>query len=772
VKRSGTLGLLRDVAGYARPHALGTALVLFTIAPAVAFFGLQPLLYKRIIDEAVMAGDWHRLLRLLVVLAGLLVMRFAGEFAREYAASRVGVTIANGLRARVFDHLQRLSVEFYARSTLGDLMARYTANIGTLEGALTTELPALFTRIATLVLCVTMLFSIEPRLAALILVLMTIVVSLPFFLGPRADEASYRRQEDAATLAGTVQDALGGQLVIKVFALQSTTLGRLRGTLARLAKSTVRFGLLSGVLSASMSVGGASLNAVALGVGGYLVISRELTLGTLVAFLDLMWYCADALHGLGSSVRPLQEAGAANERIQELLLEHASVADDPGAGALPPLEREIRFDGVTFGYPGAPPSLSALSLSIPRGATVALVGPSGCGKSTALGLLMRLYDPDAGSVSVDGRDLRRVSQGSLRAQIGAVFQESLLFNVSVRENIRMGRPDATDAEVEAVARAAEVDGFALDLPEGYDTPVGERGSRLSGGQRQRIAVARAILRDPAILVLDEATSALDPATEQAINATLERVGAGRTVVSVTHRLASAVNADVIFVLDRGRVVEHGRHAEMLARGGAYLRLWERQAGVHVSDDGLRASVDATLLRQMPVFGEVPVALLPDIAARFASEELAEGRTLVYEGDPGDKFYLVARGKVEVVKATADGQGRRLAVLSDGDYFGEVALLRNVPRSATVRTLAPTVLLSLNRAHFHDLVEKSPELRQALERVMIERVPEEASGADELIVSMRPGALAVVGRQPSVDTSDGPIFVNMPTNASTSDSSDR
>jgi ATP-binding cassette, subfamily B, bacterial len=315
-------------------------------------------------------------------------------------------------------------------------------------------------------------------------------------------------------------------------------------------------------------------------------------------------------------------------------------------------------------------------------------------------------------VTMDGQDLRQVTQESLRSQIGTVFQDTFLYNATVRQNITLGKLDATDGEVEAAAKAAEIHDFILTLPQGYDTLVGERGGQLSGGQRQRISLARAILYDPAILVLDEPTSALDPQTEAAVNATLHKQGQGRTVITVTHRLASVAKADRIFVLQRGQVVEQGTHGELLQAQGLYYRLWGQQNGF---EDTERVGAEASRLRAIPLFEDLDEASFSALAERFVAERHAEGRVIFEEGDPGDKLYFIDRGEVEVVITGPTGEERRVALLRDGDYFGEIALLEGVPRTATVRTRVPTFLLGLKRRRFFDLLQTVPDLRAAFER---------------------------------------------------------
>jgi ATP-binding cassette, subfamily B, bacterial len=337
----------------------------------------------------------------------------------------------------------------------------------------------------------------------------------------------------------------------------------------------------------------------------------------------------------------------------------------------------------TFGYDPEHPNLHHVSLRIAHGESVAFVGPGGSGKSTMLSLLLRFYDPDSGAILFDGTDTRRATQASLRAQTAVVFQESFLFNTPIRANIALGRPDASDEEIFAAAKAAEIHSFIVALPDAYDTLAGERGSRFSGGQRQRIAIARAVLKDPAILVLDEATSALDAASEHAINTTLACIARGRSVVSLTHRLSSVVDMDRVFLCERGRLLEQGTHVDLLALGG--------------------------------------------VARWFGTEVFREDRAIVQQGDPGDRFYVIARGTVEVTRLE-NGASVQLAKLQDGDYFGEMALLSDQPRNATVRTLMPCVCLSLPRDLFSRLLAREPELREHFQEVLLARTAGSASHA--------------------------------------------
>jgi ATP-binding cassette subfamily B protein len=358
--------------------------------------------------------------------------------------------------------------------------------------------------------------------------------------------------------------------------------------------------------------------------------------------------------------------------------------------------------------------LDRVSLTIRQGECVAVVGLSGSGKSTLLSAIMCVFDPNEGKIEIDGRDLRAVTKTSLVGQSAVVFQESFLYNTTIRENVRVGRLNATDAEIVAACRDAEIHEIIMAMPLGYDSLVGERGSLLPGGQKQRLAIARALLRNPRILFLDEATSALDPGTEIAINRTLARIAQDRTVLAATHRLAATINFDRIVVMDEGRLAESGTHAELLKQNGLYAAMWRKQDGIRTSDDGSRADITVERLKQFSLLAQLDDAMLSKLATKqFATENVPAGQVVIVEGDRGDKFYIIARGKVEVLKRDPSGCDQSVRVLECGDNFGELALLRDVPRSMTIRTLVPCTFLTLQRHHFQDLVDNSPAVRDAI-----------------------------------------------------------
>jgi ABC-type multidrug transport system fused ATPase/permease subunit len=385
-----------------------------------------------------------------------------------------------------------------------------------------------------------------------------------------------------------LQENLGAQAIVKAFGLQKRVIDDYSRNLNALFRSSLRLTFLAGIFGLSVNSIAYAIQLVVLGVGGWFVIGGNLTVGTLFAFLALMGQIIGPMQSISVILEAIQSASGAMERVNELLKAEPVIADKPSAQKLERLSQAIRFENVAFSYAQDQdqPTLRSMSLEIPAGANVALVGTSGSGKSTLLNLLLRFYDPGQGRVAFDGMDLREVTLDSLREQIGIVFQDNILFNTSIRENIRLGNLSASDVEVEAAAKAAEIHELIMSMPQGYDTVVGERGSRLSGGQRQRVAIARAIIRNPAILILDEATSALDPQTEAEIDATLHRLAQRHTTVNVTHHLASTIKADRIYVIDQGVLVESGTHSELLERGGLYAKLSQEQSGANVEGQSM------------------------------------------------------------------------------------------------------------------------------------------------------------------------------------------
>jgi ATP-binding cassette subfamily B protein len=490
----------------------------------------------------------------------------------------LAASLISDVRTRLFEHVQSLPAAFFARTKRGEILSRFSVDMSAIEGTIkgfanTAALP-FFELIAGIIL---MLF-LNWQLAAISLLVFPITLIGPRILTPKAVQANYEQKLNESTLLGMVQENVATQAVVKAFMLQRRTLGwfTMRNDDARRKIASAMF--LSTMVERTVTISVLLLHLVVLAIGAYLATKGQITIGTFVTFESAFWEVsyniAHIMHFIPVSI----SSAAAVRHIQELLDEPTRGADRPGAPDLPRVSHDISFERVTFQYEGSQtPVLDNLSLKLDVGKTIAIVGPSGSGKSTLLNLILRLYVPDEGRVTIDGVDIRKVTRESLRQSMAVVFQENMLFNMSIRENIRLGKEGATDKEVEEAARKAEIHRYIMGLPQKYDTPVGERGDTLSGGQRQRIAIARAIVRNPSILLLDEATSALDQTTEAAINKTLMKLARGRTMLFSTHRLTSVVDMDEIIVISGGRAIERGSHTELLAKNGMYRQLWDDQS---------------------------------------------------------------------------------------------------------------------------------------------------------------------------------------------------
>jgi ATP-binding cassette, subfamily B, bacterial len=562
------VGALRPVFAFLRPYYRQRGSVLALLALGVlaetSYNVAFPLSLKYLIDDALLKQDHEALVWILIVLGVLAVVISTVAICVEYLNARLAAAILRDIRHSLFDHLQTLSLHFYSGTTAGEVISRFSTDLGEVEGAVRYWLGMGLTPALELVIAVALLFYLNWPLAMAAMLIWPLTLIGPRIFSPRAVAATYRKKQLEAATLSIVQENVLAQPVIKVFGLQTIARLWLRQRSVPLAASSVQVNFLSAMVERSVATAVLLLHLVILGFGAWLAFHKRITIGTLVTFENVFWELSYNIGYISQFFPEVMQAAGSIRHMNELFAQKPRIIDLPDAIALPRLQCEIVFDRVSFGYNGTDRHLSNLSFRIPRGSRAAIVGPSGSGKSTILNLILRLYEPVEGSVCVDGYDLRKVTRESLLSQIAIVFQESFLFHTTIRENIRLGRTDASDADVEAAARAAEIHDFIESLPLGYDTNAGERGSLMSGGQRQRIAIARALIRDPAILLLDEATSALDHATEAAILATLRRAAAGRTVISVTHRLSSAVDADIVLVMAGGELVEAGGH-EILRR---------------------------------------------------------------------------------------------------------------------------------------------------------------------------------------------------------------
>src|SRR3954463_15789935 len=604
-------GAMATVYGLVKPY-LGNyrkllIFVGFGVLVETLFNVIMPLSLKFLIDDALGEEDFQALYRILGVLAAAGIVTSIVAVWYERWDARLAACIISDVRARLFEHVQNLPSAYFARTRRGETLSRFSIDLSAFEGSIKGFANSAALPFFELIAGIILMLVLNWQLAAVALLVFPITLIGPRILTPKAVQANYEQKLNESALLGTVQESIAAQAVIKAFSLQRKTLGWFTMRNDEVRRKTASAVFLSTMVERTVTISVLLLHLVVLAIGAYLATKGQITVGTFVTFESAFWEVSYNIAHLMHFIPVSIQSAAAVRHMQELLDEPTRGADRPGAPDLPRITNDITFDRVTFQYEGSQtPVLDNLSLKLNAGKRIAIVGPSGSGKSTLLNLILRLYVPDEGRVTIDGVDIRKVTKESLRRNMAVVFQENMLFNMSLRENIRLGKEGATDEEVVEAAKKAEIHRYIMSLPQKYDTSVGERGDTLSGGQRQRIAIARAIVRDPSVLLLDEATSALDQTTEAAINKTLLKLARGRTMIFSTHRLTSVVEMDEIIVIAGGQAIERGSHAKLLTANGMYRKLWDDQSHTpHAAPDHADpgdAEGDGAASRQLGVPG--------------------------------------------------------------------------------------------------------------------------------------------------------------------------
>jgi subfamily B ATP-binding cassette protein MsbA len=536
----------------------------------------MPLLFQYVIDDVFPNKKWSALTWVFWAVIGIHVLRGVVSFTLNYLINWLGQRVVFDLRFQSYRHLNRLSLSYYDQRQTGKIMARLTGDIDVIQYMITGGFVTLITDIVTLVAVTGVIFWKEWRLALITLAVVPLYVVVYKLYLKYIRDLSVQLREKWDAMLGTLQEKIAGISVVKAFVREDYETERFMQTV----KENFALGMKQVHLNRQLGLFAGLVRAVGTAAvwyyGSVLVLGRQLQAGELLAFTFYMGYLYDPAVRVVDFNITLQWAGAAIDRVFEVLDTRPDVEDSPNARPLPQMRGEIEFRNVSFGYRPGQLVLKNVNLHIRPGEVVALVGPSGAGKSTLVNLIARFYDVTDGQVLIDGVDVRGIKLESIRRNVGMVMQESLLFSVTIKENIAYGRHDATEEEIVRAAKQADLHDFILTLPDAYDTKIGEDGIKLSVGQKQRLSIARAILTDPKILILDDATSALDSQTEANVQQALEHVMQGRTSIVIAHRLSTVVNADKIVVLDKGEVVDIGTHEELVNKPGVYRTLYEEQ----------------------------------------------------------------------------------------------------------------------------------------------------------------------------------------------------
>ena len=564
---------VRALATLTKPYKARTALALVSLLAATALALLPPFLARQAIDLGIEQKDLHRLA---LTVAGFLIAGLLGwgaSSAQTYFTGWTGERILADLRLKLFRHLQRLSLGYYERNRAGVIISRLTNDVEALDQLVTDGVSSLVQNTLLLLGTAVILFVLDWRLALATVVVLPLMAAATSVFRVRSTRAYRSVRERLGLVTATLAEDIAGMRVIQSFAGEANAQRNFRAVNRRYREANHQTVVLNGLYFPFVDLLSSVATAIVLGFGGVLYFDGNITLGTVFAFTLYLANFFDPVQQLSQLYNTFLAAVAALDKIMDVLDEEPQVSDRPGARDLPEVEGSVRFEGVRFGYGEGVEVLHGIDLDVPPGTTVALVGHTGAGKSTIAKLLARFYDPREGRITVDGVDLRDVTQASLRRQLGVVPQEGFLFAGTVRDNIAFGLPGATPQQIAAAAQAVGAHDFIMRLEHGYETEVQERGSRLSLGQRQLVAFARALLVDPRILVLDEATSSVDIGTERRIEAALRLLLADRTAFIIAHRLSTIREADLIVVLEHGVVVEQGTHDELLARRGRYTELY-------------------------------------------------------------------------------------------------------------------------------------------------------------------------------------------------------
>jgi len=546
----------------------------------MAFSGLSnvvvPWLIKDVIDKVLANKDVYTLNLIVIGILVLFVLRGIFFFGQSYLMSYVGQKIVIDIREKLYRHLQRLSLSYYDRNKTGIIMSNLTNDVTALQTAIAGNLVSFVQEVVILVGSLASMVYLNWRLTLLTLIIVPLVLLTIHFFGARLREAGHEVQGKIADITALLQEAISGIRIIRSFNREEYEIKKFITQNDYNFQAVMKTTKLTSMLTPFVEFFAAVAVTGIIWYGGISVINGDMTAGALIAFLIYAINLANPVRRISDIYGNVQKSLGAADRVFETLDTKPDVEENMNAVELPQVQGRVQFDNVYFSYDSEHAALQNFNLIIDPGQVVALVGPSGAGKSTVANLLPRFYDVERGSLTIDGIDIRDVTFSSLRRQIGLVPQETMLFNASVMENILYGRLDATEEEVILAAKAANADEFIRQLSDGYSTVVGDRGNSLSGGQRQRIAIARAILKNPRILILDEATSALDTESEKIVQAALDRLMKGRTAVVIAHRLSTVRNADKIVVIDKGRIAEVGTHEQLLAKKGLYANLYAVQ----------------------------------------------------------------------------------------------------------------------------------------------------------------------------------------------------
>ncbi|GAA2852238.1 hypothetical protein GCM10010472_06780 [Pseudonocardia halophobica] len=740
-------------AGFRGRFALG--LVLSALSPLTIAASLW--LFMILIDDVLTPQNYALLPWVIGAYLAVSVLGAVIDYFDSYVAAWVGERFVLVLRTRVFAHLQRLSLGFFERRQLGDVMSRLSSDIGAIEELVLTGVAMAVTYGVQVIVFTTLLFSLNWQLALIAIAAAPVFGLASRFFARRIKAASREKRRRTGAIAAVAEESLGNVALVQAYGRQASETERFhresRGAFAA-QMVAVRLKSLFGPLVGMLEVVGV---LTVLGVGIWQMARGNLTLGGLLVFTGYLSQLFGPVRGFGEMGNTIYAAAAGAERVIELLDEEPQVTDRPDPMRIERARGDLRLEDVTFTYPGTTePALEQVSILVPRGHTVAVVGPSGAGKTTLTKLLLRFYDPDAGSVVLDGHDLRELALADVRRNVAALLQETLVFDGTVRDNILWGRPDASEAEIVEAARAADAHEFITALPDGYDTRVGQRGRLLSGGQRQRLAIARAMVRDAPVLILDEPTTGLDAGATERVLTPLRRLMEGRTTLVISHNLLTVTDADQIVYLEDGRITASGRHRELLTRSPGYAELYRlHHPGADTADEHLPAALRHAF-DGLDADGGYEYQDYEDCFENDLDADLAALQTASWPADPWAETTLLPTFRTPGAHVGLS----ELAPLSGPEALSRWALPARrtaVAEPLPTRVAEPTAGPDAAPTERFVAVTGASEMPGGRHRARIDRVGFDGAGVDD-VRGVQAGAHDTVGTD-GVNGTDGPMDVD-------------
>ncbi|WP_237759041.1 ATP-binding cassette domain-containing protein [Legionella birminghamensis] len=702
------------------------ALLIFSVFGAVLFQCLQPVIVEWLINKVISSQDTF-LLAIAISLLSINFLFFCLVFImRIKILSSMGARIMADIRCQLFSRLQDMDLDEYYKTKTTPLISYFSEHLSLIES---TTLFITWSIIGDFFLCISaaaVLFYFDWLITLILLPCVILILSLSrFFFRQTAKETKNKQLVDAEII-DTVQENISMQDVIRLELLKNYRKNLFKSIINESININCRYNLNLGLSSISLLLGVTFSILLIYSLGGVLVFYKVLSMGAFVGFILLFRTFLGAINNISNTLPLIMRCAASFEVIDGLLKTRQT---SPRETNLPRIENALAFEEVSFNYNSGMPSLKSLSFKIKAGQFVGIVGLSGSGKSTLLKLILKELKPTTGNIFFDNQNYSNIPQESLLAQTSVVMQEPKLFEGSILKNIEMGKLGASEDEVIQAAKKAGVHEEIIKLPQGYNTMIGRKHSNLSGGQKQRICIARALIANPAILCLDEASSSLDPFSSSLIDQTISELAGLHTIISITHRLGSVVNADSILVMNQGQIIESGNHISLLKQNGFYAQLWNKQQGFTLIPEQGFVKVNPDWLKHIPLIADLDDNTKREIADSMITERWDKGEIVFKQGDPEDKFYIIAIGMVDVF-LEKNATEKHIASLSDGDFFGEIGLLYHCERNATVKTNSTCLFLSLSSDAFYKIIHNLPEdkMQNFLEKAYVRLTEEQKTNA--------------------------------------------